>query len=113
MRPATCCSDTSRADQVRLDPDQADGEGLSMTHSFHPTMLREYDMRGVVGETLGEKDAYAVGRTFGALVGRAGGSAVAVGRDGRLSSPLLERPEERRVGREGVMTFRSRWWPYQ
>ncbi|ALR19528.1 phosphoglucomutase/phosphomannomutase PgmG [Sphingobium baderi] len=61
-----------------------------MTHSFHPTLLREYDMRGVVGETLGEKDAYAVGRTFGTLVGRAGGSAVAVGRDGRLSSPILE-----------------------
>ena len=61
-----------------------------MTHSFHPTLLREYDMRGVVGETLGEKDAYAVGRTFGTLVGRAGGSAVTVGRDGRLSSPILE-----------------------
>ncbi len=61
-----------------------------MAHVFHPTLLREYDMRGIVGETLGEEDAYAVGRTFGTLIGRAGGSAVAVGRDGRLSSPMLE-----------------------
>ena len=33
-----------------------------MTHDFHPTSLREYDIRGVVGETLTEKDAYAIGR---------------------------------------------------
>ena len=61
-----------------------------MTHQFHPTSLREYDIRGIVGETLGEADAYAVGRGFGAIVRRAGGSKVVVGYDGRLSSPGLE-----------------------
>jgi phosphomannomutase len=61
-----------------------------MTYAFHPTLLREYDIRGIVGDTLGEVDAYAVGRSFGTLVTRAGGSRVAVGRDGRLSSPMLE-----------------------
>jgi phosphomannomutase len=25
-----------------------------MTHQFHPTVLREYDIRGIIGETLGE-----------------------------------------------------------
>ena len=30
-----------------------------MTHNFHPTMLREYDIRGVVGDTLSDKDAKA------------------------------------------------------
>ena len=34
-----------------------------MTHQFHPTSLREYDIRGIVGETLGEADAYALLRT--------------------------------------------------
>tara|TARA_R110000782_G_scaffold268689_1_gene365505 strand:+ start:38212 stop:39606 length:1395 start_codon:yes stop_codon:yes gene_type:complete len=61
-----------------------------MTHNFHPTSLREYDIRGIVGETLGEGDAYAIGRGFGTLIGRAGGKSVAVGYDGRTSSPILE-----------------------
>jgi phosphomannomutase len=61
-----------------------------MTHQFHPTVLREYDIRGIVGTTLGEADAYAIGRGFATLLKRAGGSRVAVGYDGRLSSPVLE-----------------------
>jgi phosphomannomutase len=62
-----------------------------MSHRFNPTSLREYDIRGIVGETLGEEDAQAVGRSFGTLVRRSGGTRVAVGRDGRESSPALER----------------------
>ncbi len=62
-----------------------------MTHRFNPTSLREYDIRGIVGETLGERDAYAIGRGFATLVRRAGGTRVAVGVDGRESSPVLER----------------------
>ncbi|MBW6524979.1 phosphomannomutase/phosphoglucomutase [Sphingomonas sp. RHCKR47] len=61
-----------------------------MTHRFHPSILRDYDIRGTVGETLGEADAYAVGRSFATRVRRAGGHRVVVGRDGRLSSPMLE-----------------------
>lgn len=77
-----------------------------MTHIFHPSLLREYDMRGIVGETLGERDAYAVGRTFGTLIARAGGSAIAVGRDGRLSSPSLESALVRGVRDSGVDVLR-------
>ncbi|MEQ1724819.1 MAG: phosphomannomutase/phosphoglucomutase [Sphingopyxis sp.] len=58
-------------------------------HHFHPTMLREYDIRGIVGDTLHAADAYAIGRSFGTLIRRAGGSRVALGYDGRLSSPML------------------------
>ena len=61
-----------------------------MTHDFHPTSLREYDIRGIIGETLGEADAYAIGRSFGTRIRRAGGTRVAVGYDGRTSSPGLE-----------------------
>jgi phosphomannomutase len=50
-------------------------------------VLREYDIRGVHGETLSERDAYAVGRSFATRLRRAGGRLVAVGYDGRLSSP--------------------------
>ena len=62
-----------------------------MTHRFDPTSLREYDIRGIVGEALGPDDATAIGRGFATRVRRAGGTRVAVGYDGRLSSPELER----------------------
>ena len=61
-----------------------------MSHHFHPSTLREYDIRGIVGTTLAEADARAIGRGFGTLIARSGGHAVAVGRDGRLSSTALE-----------------------
>ena len=60
-------------------------------HRFDPTILREYDIRGVVGETLHEADARAIGRSFAVVLKEAGGKSVAVGRDGRLSSPALEK----------------------
>ncbi len=58
-------------------------------HRFNPTILREYDIRGVVGDTLGEADATAIGRAFARLLSERGGRRVAVGYDGRLSSPAL------------------------
>ena len=59
---------------------------------FHPDILREYDIRGIVGETLFPADARAFGAAFGALVGREGGTTVCVGWDGRHSSPALRDP---------------------
>ncbi|MEN9718396.1 MAG: hypothetical protein RIQ99_1274 [Pseudomonadota bacterium] len=61
-----------------------------MTHQFHPTVLREYDIRGIIGETLGADDARAIGRGFATLLRAAGGTKVVVGYDGRVSSPMLE-----------------------
>ncbi len=63
---------------------------MAFRHDFDPTSLREYDIRGIVGRTLKAADALAVGRAFGTIVSRAGGGTVAVGCDGRLSSPELE-----------------------
>ncbi|MEO5866664.1 MAG: phosphomannomutase/phosphoglucomutase [Sphingomonas sp.] len=62
-----------------------------MTHRFDPTSLREYDIRGIVGQTLGTADATAIGRGFATCLRRAGGTRVAVGFDGRTTSPELER----------------------
>lgn len=55
-------------------------------HVFHANILREYDIRGVVGETLTETDCYFVGRCFGTIVKRKGGTRIVVGYDGRESS---------------------------
>ncbi len=61
-----------------------------MTHNFDPTILREYDIRGIVGRTLSEHDAYALGRTFAAEGREQGAKRLAVGRDGRVHSQGLE-----------------------
>src|SRR6266481_1052838 len=61
-----------------------------MGHRFDPTILREYDIRGVVGETLSSADARAIGRAYAVTLGKAGGRRVAIGYDGRLTSPELE-----------------------
>ncbi len=59
-------------------------------HRLDPSILREYDIRGVVGETLSTEDAHSIGLAFGTLMQRDNYSTVAVGYDGRLSSPELE-----------------------
>jgi phosphomannomutase len=58
-------------------------------HRFDASLLREYDIRGIVGQTLAAADARVLGRAFGSLARRRGGGAIAVGYDGRHSSPML------------------------
>jgi phosphomannomutase len=59
-------------DAASFDPAEA--------HRFDATVLREYDVRGIVGETLTAADAFFLGRAFGSLAKRRGG---------RHSSPML------------------------
>ncbi len=65
-----------------------------MPHRFDPSILREYDIRGIVGTNLFAADAEALGRAFAATLvegsARDGTCRVAVGYDGRLTSPELE-----------------------
>jgi phosphomannomutase len=62
---------------------------MTQAHTFHTTLLREYDVRGVIGKTLNAADANALGRAFGTMIVRAGGKSVAMGFDGRVSSPEM------------------------
>ena len=73
-----------------------------MSHKFNPTILREYDIRGIVGETLTEADAYALGRTYAALARDEGAKRIAVGRDGRTHSGMLEAALVRGLTEGGV-----------
>ena len=61
-----------------------------MAHQFNRTIMREYDVRGIVGSTLTQADAYALGRSYAALAVSEGARRVAVGRDGRTHSPEME-----------------------
>ncbi len=69
---------------------------MSRAHILDPTILREYDIRGIVGESLGEADAHAIGRAFATVaiekgaIEKGAAPVICVGYDGRLSSPALE-----------------------
>ena len=59
-------------------------------HTFSKSILREYDIRGLVGDTLNVADALAIGHGFGTIIKRDntdGKPKVCVAYDGRESSP--------------------------
>ena len=59
-------------------------------YRLDPSILREYDIRGIVPDTLNAAAAGAIGRAFGSILRDRGGTSAAVGYDGRLTSPELE-----------------------
>ena len=65
---------------------------MSPAGDLDSSILRAYDIRGIVGQTLQIEDAFAIGRAFAtvsaARLGRQPKLCVAY--DGRLSSPDLE-----------------------
>jgi len=77
-----------------------------MAHQFNRTILREYDVRGIVGQTLVADDAYALGRSYAALAVSEGATRVAVGRDGRTHSPELEEALVRGLNEGGLDVVR-------
>jgi phosphomannomutase len=77
-----------------------------MAHQFNRTILREYDVRGIVGSTLTQADAYALGRSYAALAVQEGARRVAVGRDGRTHSPELEEALVRGLTEGGLDVIR-------
>lgn len=52
-------------------------------------IFRAYDIRGVVDQTLTNEAVYAIGRALGTKVLALQGDCIVIGRDGRLSGPLL------------------------
>jgi len=74
--------------QPEVKPLQSRFTGLS-ARPLAPGILREYDIRGVFGESLTEDDVYTVGRCYGSIAWERGARRIAVGYDGRASSPAL------------------------
>jgi phosphomannomutase/phosphoglucomutase len=52
-------------------------------------IFRAYDIRGVVGQSLSEDTARAIGRAIGSAMREKNLSEIVVGRDGRLSGPRM------------------------
>ncbi len=59
------------------------------TLTLPPEIFKAYDIRGIVGKSLTPEVCRAVGQALGSLARERGQSAIAVGRDGRLSGPEL------------------------
>ncbi len=60
-----------------------------MTHPIPASIFRAYDIRGIYNETLTDAWTYEIGRAIGSEVQAQGQTAIAIGRDGRLSGPAL------------------------
>ncbi len=61
-------------------------------HIFTKTILKEYDIRGVVGKDLNEVDAYFIGKSYGTLLKKKyNKTSCIVGYDGRHTSPLYSK----------------------
>ena len=79
---------------------------MSDAHVLDPTILREYDIRGVVDKDFSAIDVAAIGWAFATIIKEGGGSRVAVGYDGRLSSPGLEQAMVAGLSLAGVDVLR-------
>ena len=64
---------------------------VSVSRSLDNSILREYDIRVIVGQTLFAEDFLSIGHAFGNIVSQhfRQAATVVVGYDGRLSSPNL------------------------
>jgi phosphomannomutase len=71
-------------------PGRWNGVQSTVAH-INPKAIRSYDLRGVVGRQLDLGDARRLGLAYASWVRARGLRRIAVGRDGRLSSPDLER----------------------
>ncbi|MBM09479.1 MAG: phosphomannomutase [Magnetovibrio sp.] len=79
---------------------------MSRGHKIHPSILRAYDIRGVVGDTLRGRDIEFAARAFGSMVTEAGGKSIALGYDGRLHSPDFEVISVNALKECGLSVFR-------
>ena len=60
------------------------------SHNFHQSIIREYDIRGIVDKNITENTAYTIGRVFGYIVfEKLKSNNISLGYDGRLTSPKL------------------------
>ncbi|NIR29147.1 MAG: phosphomannomutase/phosphoglucomutase [Gammaproteobacteria bacterium] len=75
----------ARREQGQTPPRSRSSESVSVPASI----FRAYDIRGVMGKTLGSQTAREIGRAIGSEAHDRGQQTMVIGRDGRKSSPEL------------------------
>lgn len=73
--------------------------------NIEPSVFKAYDIRGVVPVALHPEMAVALGRSFGTQALAQGQQRVAVGRDGRLSGPMLAQALIQGLVEAGIEVF--------
>jgi phosphomannomutase len=63
---------------------------MSAGFDLDPVILREYDIRGIVSDSLTPAAVTAIGQGLGTMLQERDCKSISVGYDGRLSSPTLE-----------------------
>ncbi len=74
-------------------------------NSVNKKIFRAYDIRGIYPEEINEKSAYKIGRAFAAYLKESETEVlerIAVGRDARVSSPILARSFTAGITDEGI-----------
>ncbi|MEQ1527859.1 MAG: phosphomannomutase/phosphoglucomutase [Methylococcales bacterium] len=77
------------APKAKPEPQAQAVEAASKRVNDFSTVFRAYDIRGIVNETLTEKNVKQIGRALGTVAVKKGCKTIVVGRDGRNSSPML------------------------
>lgn len=80
---------------------------FSESYTFDPSILRAYDIRGIIGETLSAEDAYHLGRSFATHIQDVESACrICVCMDGRESSPELEEALVKGLVKSGAEVIR-------
>ena len=72
---------------------------------FNPFVFKAYDIRGVYPSQIDESFAESLGMAFGTQLLKAGETSVSIGRDGRISGPLLLKALAKGLQSVGVDVF--------
>ncbi len=72
-----------------INKEMNEAEEIVDVQEVSPSIFRAYDIRGIVGETLSPTIARLIGQAIGSEAADKGQAAIVVGRDGRLSGPVL------------------------
>ena len=76
------------------------------SHTFNKTILREYDIRGIVGKDLNLIDALYLGKSFATLLRRNKYKNVVIGYDGRHSSLKIHKELIKGLLSQGIEVFK-------
>ena len=76
------------------------------SHTFNKTILREYDIRGIIKKNLNLIDALFLGKSFATLLKRNKLKNVVIGYDGRLSSVKIEKELVKGLVSKGIKVYK-------
>jgi phosphomannomutase/phosphoglucomutase len=71
-------------------------------HAIPPEIFKAYDIRGIVGKTITADNVEKIGHAIGSEARARNLTAIAIGRDGRLSGPELSQALARGIRKSGV-----------